>query len=354
MKLLIVTQAVDTEDPALGFFVRWIEEFAKHAERVEVICLKEGKHDSLPSNVRVHSLGKEKNPPRFARRIVYAVRFKWLAWKLRNEYDAVFVHMNPEYVVIGGLLWRLFGKHIGLWYVHKSVNLKLRIAALLAHDIFSASREGFRLKTLKLHVVGHGIDTDLFRAPIRPFGTPVRIVSVGRITPIKNLGTLIEALGVLKEKGIRATVTFIGAPVQPGDKAYEDSLHVLAANLGVAEDISFAGGVPYAQLPERYRTFDISVNLSPTGGLDKAVLESMAAGLLVFVSNQDFADLLGAHAGALIFPEKDAATCADRIADFVYHVGDAEQVRIDLQQRVETMIVRALIPRILSFYATSR
>ena len=58
MKLLITTQAVDTDDPVLGFFVRWIEEFAKHAERVEVVCLREGKH-GLPPNVRVHSLGKK-------------------------------------------------------------------------------------------------------------------------------------------------------------------------------------------------------------------------------------------------------------------------------------------------------
>lgn len=63
MKLLIITQTVNTEDPVLGFFVRWIEEFAKHAETVEVICLKEGSHAFLPSNVRVYSLGKKRGAP---------------------------------------------------------------------------------------------------------------------------------------------------------------------------------------------------------------------------------------------------------------------------------------------------
>ena len=58
MKLLIVTQIVDKNDPILGFFHRWIEEFAKHVEHIEVICLKEGKH-KLPSNVHIHSIGKE-------------------------------------------------------------------------------------------------------------------------------------------------------------------------------------------------------------------------------------------------------------------------------------------------------
>ena len=47
MKLLVVTQAMDEQDPVLGFFVRWVEELAKRAERIEVICLKEGKHEYL-------------------------------------------------------------------------------------------------------------------------------------------------------------------------------------------------------------------------------------------------------------------------------------------------------------------
>ncbi len=350
MKLLIVTQAIDVDDPALGFFGRWVEEFAKHVESIEVICLREGRHDAFPANVRVHSLGKEKSPPRFARRLLYAIRFKWLAWRLRRDYDAVFVHMNPEYVVIAGPMWRMLGKRIGLWYVHRAVNLKLRIAALLADDIFTAAPESFRLATPKLHIVGHGIDTAEFHAPVRPFGTPVRLVSVGRITPIKNLGTLIEVVALLKEKGVETSVTLVGAPGSASDEAYQASLKELAAERGVSDRIIFAGSAPHAQMPEQYRHFDISVNLAPTGGLDKAVLESMAAGLLVFVSNRGFAELLGPHESELMFPEKDAAACADRIAAFVQHPGTDEQVRADLARQVEVMSVQALTPRILDFY----
>ena len=59
MKLLIITQKVDINDPVLGFFHRWLEEFAKHYEFVTVICLEKGEH-RLPENVKVLSLGKEK------------------------------------------------------------------------------------------------------------------------------------------------------------------------------------------------------------------------------------------------------------------------------------------------------
>ena len=58
MKLLIITQTVDINDQILGFFHRWVEEFAKHCEQITVICLEKGIHD-LPQNVRVFSLGKE-------------------------------------------------------------------------------------------------------------------------------------------------------------------------------------------------------------------------------------------------------------------------------------------------------
>ncbi|MBI4086504.1 hypothetical protein HY416_00780 [Candidatus Kaiserbacteria bacterium] len=59
MKLLICTQTVDRGDPTLGFFHEWIAEFARHCERVIVVCLFEGEH-SLPENVTVLSLGKER------------------------------------------------------------------------------------------------------------------------------------------------------------------------------------------------------------------------------------------------------------------------------------------------------
>src|SRR5580704_11376753 len=97
MRLLICTQAVDLDDPVLGFFHRWIAELSKRCERVHVICLKEGRHE-LPANVFVHSLGKEGGRSR----VKYLLNFYRYIRELRGEYDAVFVHMNSEYVVLGG------------------------------------------------------------------------------------------------------------------------------------------------------------------------------------------------------------------------------------------------------------
>jgi len=177
MRLLICTQAVDRADPDLGFFVRWIEKFAAGCTSVTVICLRKG-DAALPDNVEVIALGT-------TWKLLRAIELCALALGRRREYDAVFVHMNPEYLVAAGWLWRLLGKKTALWYVHKQVNTKLRIAAFFANVILTASKESFRLVSPKVRVVGHGIDTDFF-TPDAHVVRGKHMLSVGRLMPSKR------------------------------------------------------------------------------------------------------------------------------------------------------------------------
>ena len=316
MRLLIVTQAVDTEDSALAFFVRWIAEFAGKAEQVEVICLKEGTY-ALPTNVRVHSLGKEHGKHGKHGKVAYALRFLRLAWRLRRDYDAVFVHMNPEYVVLAGALWKAWHKRVVLWYTHRQVNLKLRTALFFVDAVATAAPESLRVATPKAHVVGHGIDVSRFEtARDGAFHEPARIVSVGRITPIKRLEILLDALALLRTEGIRAEVSLVGAPTVPGDAAYQESLAAQASRLGISGAVHFMGAMPYDAMPEHYRQNDISVNLAPTGGIDKAVLESMASGCIPLVANRAFAPFFKSDADRLLF-EPNPEALAEKLRSLI-------------------------------------
>lgn len=260
MKLLICTQTVDADDSDLGFFVRWIEEFAKHCEEVAVICLREGKH-RLPNNVRVYEIGKAVSSKQ------KAARFISLAWKLRKEYDAVFVHMNPEYIVVAGALWRLMNKKIALWYTHKSVTLKLRLAVMLADIIFTASKESFRLHSKKVRVMGHGIDTDFF-SPDSSVSRGDWILSVGRLMRSKRHDLAIrEAVREGKELHIA------------GEGPEREHLEALARELGAR--VRFLGGVHQSHLRDEYRKAAYLMHTSETGSLDKVVLEALACGLPV-------------------------------------------------------------------------
>ena len=195
MKLLVITQIVDETDSNLGFFHNWLKKIASKVDHLYVICLKEGKH-SLPGNVTILSLGKENTVSRFE----YVCRFYKYIWRYRHEYDNVLVHMNPEYVVLGGLLWKVWHKKVLLWYLHKSVDFKLRVAEKLVTKIFTASAESFRLPSKKVKIVGHGIDLTEFTARTKPLSGKISLVTVGRTTRSKDLKTLIIGVAELKKK----------------------------------------------------------------------------------------------------------------------------------------------------------
>jgi glycosyltransferase involved in cell wall biosynthesis len=261
MILLITTQVVDPQDPILGFFCRWIEEFAKHCEGVEVICLRESAH-TLPANVRVHALGS-------GNKLVRAWRLLRLSQKL--HYEAVFIHMNPEYLVAAGWLWRMSGKRTALWYTHKSVDLKLRIAARMTDVILTASKESFRLPTGKLRVMGHGIDVDFF-SPGQGILRGSNLLSVGRLMPSKRHDLAIRAAA---QAGVALHIA--------GSGPEQVHLEALADELGVK--VTFLGGITQTQLRDEYRRAAKLIHTSETGSLDKVVLEALACGLPVATSD---------------------------------------------------------------------
>jgi glycosyltransferase involved in cell wall biosynthesis len=272
MKLLIVTQVVDTEHPILGFFVRWSLEFAKHCEHVHIICLQEGSHN-LPDNVTVHSLGKESG----AGRLTYLWRFYKLIWQLRHEYDNVFVHMNQIYVILGAPFWRAWGKRVGLWYTHGTVSKSLRLAEKCTHTIFTASAEGCQMKSDKIMITGHGIDTEHFK-PNQSEEKKIDLVTVGRITESKNLLQLVNILGEIRKK-LDVSLTIVGATVTAEEQQYEKKLHAHVVTQNLSDQVHFIGRVSQADLPTVLNQSKIFVTVAQNGSLDKVVLEAMACGL---------------------------------------------------------------------------
>src|SRR3989344_2086341 len=183
MKLFIVTQIVDLHDANLGFFHRWVQEFAKKCETVTVVAQYVGTYNLLP-NVRVISLGKEQGLSKLRQ----LFNFYRVLWREVRHADVVFVHMIPLWVVLGAPLYKIFNKKVYLWYVHKSVTLLLRIAERLVIKIFTASRESFRLPSKKVVIVGHGIDIEYFMPhPELREDSVFRILTVGRITKSKRI-----------------------------------------------------------------------------------------------------------------------------------------------------------------------
>ncbi len=134
----------------------------------------------------------------------------------------------------------------------------------------------------KLHVMRNGVDLERFRpepqAEARAklgWGAGHWLLSVGHLIERKGHHIAIEALVHLPD--VRLAIVGAG----PEDAA----LRALAARLGVAERVHFAGQVPNTELRWWYSAADALVLCSSREGWANVLLESMACGTPVVATN---------------------------------------------------------------------
>lgn len=333
MKLLICTQVVDINHPILGFFHRWLEEFAQHCEEVNVICLEEGEHH-LPENVHVHSLGKEEGRSR----LKYVYRLYKYSWQLRKKYTHVFVHMNEEFAILGSPFWRVLGKRVGHWRMHGKVDWRLRLSEKLVHLIFTGSKESFRLQSTKLNIVGHGIDMVRFAKQNAP--KDIDLLTVGRMSPSKNLEALVDVLALVREKH-DVSLTIIGKPITNDDEVYLERVQQYIKEKGLVGHVHFPGAIQNAELPQMLNRAKVFVHAATNGSLDKALLEPLAVEV----------PLIAMSEGADSLPLKswrvhDLTSFADRVAEVLEsdHSDRSHELRDFV---LEHHSLSALIPRVL-------
>ncbi len=281
MKLLIITQKVDKNDPILGFFHRWIIEFAKHCESIVVICLEKGTYE-LPANVRLLSLGKEKGKSR----VKYLKNFYKYIWSERKNYDVVFVHMNQEYVLLGGLIWHLLRKNIYMWRNHVRGGMPTRLAVLFSNKVFCTSKQSFTARFKKSLIMPVGIDTDLFTPNSKSFKSKGSILYLGRIAPIKNIEMIIESIAELKKDGELIRLTIVGNST-PTDSWYYKSLKKMVLRMNLVDVVEFRPAVPNYHAVNYYISNEIFINATPAGSADKTIFEAMSCGTIVVVSNEE-------------------------------------------------------------------
>lgn len=285
MKILILTQIVDVKDTSLSFFHRWLEEFAPHYEQIIVVCLKEGTH-SLPANVRVYSLGKETGPSR----LKYVARLFRYAIAFRHEYEAVFVHMNQEYIVLAGWLWRLMGKRLYMWRNYHTGNWLTDVAAFFCNKVFCTSTFSYTARYRKTVIMPVGVDLSGF-SDMHMLPKPNSILSFGRIAGSKRIECFIEALGMLRDKGLSFTADIYGDPL-PQDEPYRERLKAYVAELDLSDRVAFHAGVPNSEASRIFAEHEIFVNASPSGMYDKMIFEAAASGSLSLASSHDWAALV--------------------------------------------------------------
>ena len=105
-------------------------------------------------------------------------------------------------------------------------------------------------------------------------GTPVHILSVGTLVPRKGHDVLLRALGRLTD--LEWTLTIVG---EARDAVHGHGLAALAVELGIAQRVTFAGGLSGGALDAAYASADIFALATHWEGYGMAAAEALARGL---------------------------------------------------------------------------
>lgn len=127
----------------------------------------------------------------------------------------------------------------------------------------------------KIFVLPDSIDTDRFYP--MDVARKYDIISIGRLSPEKNIETLLGAISKVKKIKKDITVGIVG------DGPSKESLEKLTKELGITDNVDFLGFKDNTEF--YYNSGKMYVLTSVIEGLPMAMLEAMACGLPCVVSN---------------------------------------------------------------------
>jgi glycosyltransferase involved in cell wall biosynthesis len=133
--------------------------------------------------------------------------------------------------------------------------------------------EGYALPPGRTTVLRKAADIAPFLAlPLPDAHTPLRVICVANLHPLKRLGDLITAFVQVRKELRHAELRLVGG----GNERERERLQRLAAGLGLAEAVSFAGAV--RDVAAEVAGARVIALPSSTEGVSTALIEGMAAG----------------------------------------------------------------------------
>lgn len=175
--------------------------------------------------------------------------------------------------------------------------VRVALRAVIANSQSGAAYWRESVPGVSVHVIPNAIDHGAAGASRRePPPVPPHVVSAGRLLDMKNVDVLIQAVASMRDVPFSVDVL--------GDGPARASLEDLARRLGVRDRITFHGTVN--DVCTRLRRASAVVSLSSFEGRPNAVLEAMATGAPLVVSD------IAAHReivdgrSAILVPLRDA------------------------------------------------
>ena len=190
----------------------------------------------------------------------------------------------------------------------------------------------------KIHVTRMGIEPEKFNfQPRQAFQTPLRIVSVARLTEKKGLDVAVKASAILKQRGGQFQYTIIGN----GDQ--DEMMRDFIAREGMEDCVSMPGFKPQEEIRRALSEADIFLLPSKTAadgdmeGIPVALMEAMAVGLpVVSTFHSGIPELIENNVSGWLVEEDDPEALAETLLKLSQGEVDVAPVVAAARHKVET------------------
>ena len=166
----------------------------------------------------------------------------------------------------------------------------------------------FDYPSKNISVIWNGINLDDCKFHQRESFNANFVTIISADVPMKNLKTVLKALYLLKQEGINAKLTIVGDLREDNKK--------LIDRLGLTKEITYKSKLPRKQLIQSLNNADIGIAPSKYEGFGFPLVEMIATGLPVIVSDKASLPELAGNAG-LIFNSSDSNDLKEKMKELI-------------------------------------
>ena len=166
----------------------------------------------------------------------------------------------------------------------------------------------FDYPSKNISVIWNGINLDDCKFHERESFNANFVTIISADVPMKNLKTVLKALYLLKQDGLNAKLTIIGDLREDNNK--------LIDRLGLTKEITYKSKLPRKQLIQSLNNADIGIAPSKYEGFGFPLVEMIATGLPVIVSDKASLPELAGNAG-LIFNSNDSNDLKEKMKELI-------------------------------------
>jgi glycogen synthase len=222
------------------------------------------------------------------------------------------------------LRYRLFDHWLSIRVLRRADHVRV-VSRQLAEDVVRLGVDPDRVTQLptvmRTFLYSPGEDT------LERYGAG-RLLVASRLIHAKDLGTLLQAMRQLIDRGYSPNLTIAGRG------AFRDRLEEQSRRLGLGDQVTFVGFVPQDELPAYYQQASIFVIPSVYDALPKTVVEAGLCGLpAVGTRVGGIPQLIEDGANGLLVPPGDPDALADALATLLDNPERTRQLGREVRRR---------------------